>query len=340
MQAAILSHLGSLKHLSIQEFPAPQPESDEALIKIEYCGLNHLDILIIEGRRPGPRSFPHIPGSEFVGKIVKINSRDDKWKIGDRVAVYPWTFCGRCHQCRNKNENICDFGGTFGRTRGGGFGEFAAVPIKNLIKIPYSLSSQTVCASILSSVTAFHMIKRAGITDNSPVLITGASGGVGTTAIQLLRNKKCKIICTTSHQAKIKKLKELGADYVVRTDNLLEEVKKIKPSGVEYVIDIMGGKVWSDSINVLAKNGTLVYCSTTLEEWGQLDIASSFNRQLNILGSYGGTIKDLQAIILLLNNGIFKPVIDSVYPMEKTVEALNSLAKQKVFGKILIEVAK
>ena len=108
MQAAVISKIGNLKYLSLKEIYPPQPAYNEALIEIEYCGLNHLDLLIIEGKRPGPKNFPHILGSEFVGKIVQT---------GEKVAVYPWTYCGKCEQCKKGNENICDSGGTFGRTR-------------------------------------------------------------------------------------------------------------------------------------------------------------------------------------------------------------------------------
>ena len=327
MQAAVISKIGNLKYLSLKEISPPQPAYNEALIEIEYCGLNHLDLFIIEGKRPGPKNFPHILGSEFVGKIVHT---------GEKVAVYPWTYCGKCEQCKKGNENICDSGGTFGRTRWGGYAQFATVPIKNLVKIPDDLSSKLVCASVLSSITAYHMTKRAEIRDNSTVLITGATGGVGSSAIQFLKNKQCKIICSTSHKEKILKLKKLGVDFVVNINNLLSEVKKIAPDGVDYVMDIMGGNIWSQGVELLVKNGTLVFCSTTLDDPGLVNLASSFSRQINILGSYGGTIQDLKEVINLLQKGVIKPVIDSVYPLNEVNSALSRLGQQKSFGKILI----
>lgn len=340
MQAVVLSKIGGLKYLHIQELSKPKPANNEVLIKVEYCGLNHLDLLIIEGKRPGPKIFPHILGSEFVGRIAKLNNKSNNWKIGDRVAVYPWTFCGKCEQCRMGNENICDNGGTFGRTRWGGFAEFVTVPIQNLVKIPTNLSPKSVCASVLSSITAYHMIKRANIKNDSTVLVTGATGGVGTSAIQLLKERKSKVICATSHSSKIKKLKELGTDYVVTTNNLLEDVKNIFPSGVNYVIDIMGGKVWSNTLETLRKNGSIVFCSTTFPEDGRVNIVNAFAKQLNIHGSCGGTIKDLKEVIQLLQKGVVKPVIDSIYPLKRTIEALSKLNQQKVFGKILINLIK
>ena len=332
-----MDKIGSLNNLRYTDIPIPEPDNNEMLIKVEYCGLNHLDLLIIEGKRLGPKTFPHILGSEFIGIIVKINSKDRNFKIGDRVAVYPWTFCGKCEQCRRGNENICDNGGTFGRTRWGGFAEFVSVPVKNLVKIPSYLSSKLVSASVLSTITAYHMIKRANIKNHATVLVTGATGGVGTSAAQLLKERKCKVICATNHNSKVKKLKELGTDEVVKTNNLINEVKNISSNGVDYVIDIMGGNVWSKGIELLAKNGTMVFCSTTLDDPGSVNLASAFSRQTNILGSYGGTVNDLREVIKLLQKDTIKPVIDSIYPLEKTKEALYKFDQQKAFGKILIK---
>lgn len=335
MKAIILSQLGSINNLKYGNVPRPIPKKGKALIKVYFCGLNHLDLLTVTGKRIGPKKFPHILGSEVVGKIAKINE-SGKFKIGEQVAVYPWIFCGKCQQCQKGRENICDLGGTIGRTTWGGYAQYVSVPVKNLVKIPVGVKISDVCALTLAGITAYHLIQRAKVKRKSKVLITGATGGVGTVALQLLKNLNCSVICTTSHEEKSKKLKHLGADHVVFTKNIILEVKKLYPDGLEYVIDIIGGQVWSMAVEILAKNGTMVFCSTTLEEAGRVNIASAFFRQVNIFGSYGGTKKDLVAIMNLLRKGSIKPVIDSVYPLDKAQTALKRMENQKLFGKILL----
>ena len=123
MKAIGLTKLGKINNLKIISIDVPKPKKGEALIKILYCGINHLDLLIAQGKRVGPKTFPHILGSEIVGET----------KDGDKVAVLPWIFCGRCKQCKNGFENICDNGGTFGRNQNGGYAEYIAVPKKNII---------------------------------------------------------------------------------------------------------------------------------------------------------------------------------------------------------------
>lgn len=337
MKAVLLTKIGTVGNLIYKPIGTPHPAQNEALIKIKYCGLNHLDLLIRKGKRPGPKSFPHILGSEIVGVVEAVKSKNTTVKIGDTVTVYPWTFCGKCKQCLSGNENICDTGGTFGRTCWGGYAQYVVVPVQNLVKIPQKLPLDKVCSITLTGTTACHLIDRAKIKERSSVLVTGATGGVGTVVIQLLKYRKCTIIAATSNKNKIKSLKELGTSKVVLTDKFKEQIRKIYPAGVDYVIDIMGGTVWSDAVEFLAKNGTMVFCATTLDELGTVNIGSAFSRQINILGSYGGRLQDLKEALILLKKGVIKPVIDSVYPLSRTRTALEKLENQKLFGKIMLK---
>lgn len=330
MKAFVLTRTGTLDHLKFISDYHFSPISKMVKVKVLYTGVNHLDLLIIEGKRKTSGKFPLILGSEIVGQ---------NQENGEIVAIYPWIFCGKCTQCRSGNENICDSGGTFGRTENGGYAKFVAVDKKNLINIPGNLDSKIVAASTLSAITALHLIKRAKIPEKSVVLINGATGGVGTAAIQILKHRKNRIIASTSSREKTEKLIKTGADEVVLTNNLSESIKRINQNGIDFIIDLMGGKVWSESIELLAKNGTIVFCATTLEEIGQVNIGNAFNKQINILGCYGGTIADLKEVIELIEKGIIKPMIDSVYPLDKLPDALRKLRDQKVFGKILIKVS-
>ena len=320
MKAAVLTGLGNVSKLKVVNNEQPKIKKGKVLVRVKYCGVNHLDLLICSGKRPGPKYFPHILGSEIVGELEN----------GELVAVYPWTFCGKCRPCLTHHENICDNGGTIGRTSAGGYAECAAVPEKNLVAIPAGLSLENVCALTLAGTTAVHLIDRAQVAKKSTVLVTGATGGVGTAVIQLLKDKRCEIIAATSSEQKKDKLKQLGVSRVVSMPNF--------PKGVQYVIDIVGGAVWSVAEETLVKNGTMVFCATSREELGQVNIGLAFSREVNILGSYGGTRDDLKTAIKLLKKGILKPVIDHIYPLSQVGKAHQRLEDQQVFGKILLQL--
>lgn len=326
MKAVVLNRIGGIIDLQYTSVPLPRPKQGEVLVKVLYCGINHLDLHIIAGTRPGPKNFPHILGSEIVGEID-----------GEKVALYPWTFCGKCKPCQKGDIQICDIGGTLGRTQWGGYAEYVVVPEKNVIEIPQNVSLEDVCSITLAGTTAYHLIKRAGIRDKSTVFVTGATGGVGTAAIQLLKQKQCHIICTTSHPNKIKELKKLSVAKIVLVKDMVS-LLSLYPSGVDYVIDIAGGSIWSNALQLLSKNGTIVFCATSRLETGIVNIAQAFSKQWNILGSYGGSIEDFKAVLKLLAKGAIHPQIDSIYPLSDAQKALEKIEKQEQFGKILLKI--
>lgn len=338
MFAVALVEKNSRYALKLQELEYRPPQNGEALVRVKYCGVNHLDVLILNKLRVGPKSFPHILGSEIVGRVEEIKSENFNFKKGDLVVVYPWIFCGECKQCKEGRENICDNGGTIGRTTWGGFAEFITVPLKNLIPVPKSVNLISVCALTLAGTTAMHLVNRLKVKNGSNVLVTGATGGVGTVVIQLLKRLRCKIIAITSSKSKQADLLKLGVDKVMPLKKFPDSLLKLYPQGVEFAIDIVGGSIWSKTVEALAKNSTMTFCATTLDDLGIINIGSAFSRQINILGSYGGTIQDLREVINLMKVGKLQPVINSIYKLKDLKTALAKLERKKVFGKIIIEI--
>ncbi len=335
MKAVVFSEIGETSVLSYTTIDTPKLKPEEALVKVLYCGINHLDILIRQGKRPGVPSFPHILGSEIVGVI---ETGAGEFQKGDHVVVYPWIFCGKCDECKNGNEQMCDNGGTFGRTQWGGYAEYVVVPERNLIKIPTSAPLKEICAVTLAGTTAHHLIERSSLKEKSTVLVTGATGGVGTALIELLKQKQCTIIAATSDEKKKEQLEALGIPHVVSTKTMVEDISKLFPRGINYAFDLVGGNVWSNALKTLGKNGTITFCATSLEENGEVEIGKTFVKQLNILGSYGGSKKDLEAVIKLVENDTLKPVINNILPLEEATKAHEIIESQNVFGKVLLKV--
>ncbi len=338
MHAILLNGIGGIDQLQYSEIAPPVPKSDEAFVRVLFCGVNHLDLHIRTGRRSGIPSFPHILGSEIVGEVVELPTEKTAFKKGDIVVLYPWTFCGDCLLCRNDSEQICDRGSIIGRTRWGGYATHVTVSIKNLIKLPSDLNPEFACAVTLVGPTAYHLIQRANIPNNATVLLTGATGGVGMVALQLLKKMKCRVICATSHIEKSASLLSSGAWKTVAASSLSKDVLRIVPEGVSYAIDLVGGPIWTQSVQSLAKHGTLVFCATSKDDPAQIPLHSSFARELVILGSYGGSRKDLAATLQLLQSGDIQPVISNVYDLSDAAKAHDALEQQKNVGKILLRV--
>ncbi len=336
MKAAVIEKIGSVP--SFVDLSLPGIKSGQILVKVVYCGINHLDFLIQQGKRPGPKAFPHILGSEIVG-IVE-NSSSGSFKKNDKVAIYPWTYCGKCTQCNSSNPQLCDTGGTIGRTTAGGYAEYIAVDEHNLVKLSEGADLQAVAAVVLAGTTAVHLIQRASISPQSLVLVTGASGGVGQCVIQLLKNMECTILATSSTTDKYYLLQKAGVSKMYSVTHFAEELKQDYPDGVDFVIDIMGGSVWSQALTTLKKNGTMSYCATTLDGNGSIPIGLSFSMQWNIHGSYGGSIDDMKTCIRSVQEKKVIPVIDSIFPLNEAANALQRIESKKAFGKVLLSVIK
>lgn len=343
MHASYLSSPGS--SLTYGELPTPVLTPDHARIKVLSCGINHLDVLIRQGKRPGIPSYPHVLGSEIIGVIEEISRQvtgtgpilTEDFDVGDTVTVYPWTFCGECEQCRNGNEQICDSGGTFGRTIWGGYADGVIVPVRNLQIVPASLPVDEVCSLILAGTTAQHLIERSGVSNCGTVLVTGATGGVGTILVQLLKSMECTVIAATSHPEKSQLLKQIGVDYVISTASMGDNVRTISLGGADVVFDIVGGDIWSEALKALKKNGTITFCSTSREENGLVPVGMAFSNQWNILGSYGGSRLHLRQIMEKYGNGTVKPIIHGVHPLSDAKKAHEQIESQAIFGKILLK---
>lgn len=336
MHAILLTDIGNKYRLRYSQVPTPNIGKDEALVKIAYCGVNHLDLLIASGKRIGPKKLPHILGSEIVGTIEKISS-STTYNKGDTVAVYPWNFCGTCELCMRGNEQLCENGGTIGRTCWGGYAEYVRVPVHNLVKISKKLSLELLSAVILAGTTAYHLIQRAGVTEKDTVLVTGATGGVGLLVIQLLQAMHCHIIAVSSSPEKISKLKKMGVDVVLETSALGVQAAVLYPRGFDRIIDIMGGSVWSEAVKLLAKRGTISFCATTLADSGVVGIGRCFSSEANIHGSYGGSRNDLLAVIRLLSLGVIHPIIHSTILLPNAATGLSLLENRCSFGKVTIK---
>lgn len=338
MQAVIINKLGDSEVLQIADIPLPRPRQDQVRIRVLYCGVNHLDILIRQGKRPGPSVFPHILGSEVVG-IIEQTTSNSNLKLGQLVAVYPWTFCGKCNPCLSGTEQICNFGGTIGRTNCGGYAECMIVDTQNIALLPKEADPSKVCAGVLAGTTAVHLANQVGALSGDSVLITGGTGGVGVLLIQLLKSLGCKILATTSSPSKIEKLKEIGVDEVYDLRDFEHKILNKYPEGIDRVVDILGGEIWSRALLTLKKNGTMSYCATTLDGSGEVPIGLAFSKQWNIKGSYGGSRADLQEAIRLISEEKINPVIDKILPLDQAAEAHRLIEQKEVFGKILLQIS-
>jgi NADPH:quinone reductase-like Zn-dependent oxidoreductase len=179
----------------------------------------------------------------------------------------------------------------------------------------------------------------AGIRPGQTVLVLGGSSGVGIAAIQIAKLFHCRIITTAGSEAKLEKARALGADYGIDhyQQKISDEVRKITDkAGVDIVVEHVGAATWNESLRSLKSGGTLVTCGATTGPNVGLDLRHLFARQLRLLGSYMGTMGELQEVLGHVFAGRLKPVVDRTFPLTELRAAHEYLEKSQMFGKIVV----
>ncbi len=340
MKAVRIHEHGGPEVLRHEDVPEPRIKSNEVLLRVRACSLNHLDLWYRRGL-PGVKvAMPHILGSDAAGEVVEAGELCERIKPGQRVLVSPGVSCRQCEACVSGRDNECRRYTLWGSSIDGVNRELVPVPEWALIPIPDDLDFEQAAAAPLVFLTAWHMlVGRARLQPGEDVLVLAASSGVGQAAVQVAKLFHCRVIATAGGEEKLAKAKELGADEVIDhyRQDIAAEVKRItNRRGVDVVVEHVGSATWQKSQESLASSGRLVTCGATTGYDVRLDLRHLFFKQLSQLGSFMGTLGELHAVLKFVFRKQLRPVIDRVYPMSEVRAAHERLENKEQFGKIVV----
>jgi NADPH:quinone reductase-like Zn-dependent oxidoreductase len=339
MRAVAFEQPGGPEVLKVMDLPVPEIDVDEVLVEVKACGLNHLDVWVRKGL-PTKIPMPHIGGCEPVGVVSKVGARVRNFAPGDRVLISPGQSCLTCDWCNQSLDSCCDQFHIIGYQTQGGFAQFTKARACDLFRISETWSFAEWAAVPLTFVTAWNMLhRRARIQANDEVVIMGASSGVGTAGIQIAKAAGAHVFAVAGNEEKLKKAQELGADVLINynTQDLGKAVKAgTNGRGADIVFEHVGAALWQQALKCLGRNGRLVTCGATTGSKVEIDLRFFFSLQHSISGAYMGSRHDLSQCLGLLERRIFRPVVDSVFPLEKLREAQERMEKREMFGKIVV----
>ncbi|MEL0607244.1 alcohol dehydrogenase family protein [Vibrio echinoideorum] len=323
-----------------EDIAVPEIEPNEVLIKVMAAGVNNTDI----NTRIGWYSksddsddaswsgealqFPRIQGADVCGFIVAVGNEVSADRIGERVLIepclsevygrdlpQPWYFGSECN---------------------GGFAEYTKVAAKHAYAVNSTMSDVDLASFPCSYSTAENMLTRANVAEADRVLISGASGGVGSAAIQLAKARGAYVIAITS-PSKNQQLLELGADEVVARDADL--VKALGANSVNVVIDLVAGDKWPQFLEVLKPRGRYAVSGAIGGAMVELDVRTLYLKDLSF---FGCTVLEPQVFQNLVNR-IEKQQIEAIvaqsYPLADIHKAQDEFLKKKHVGKIVLEVS-
>jgi 2-desacetyl-2-hydroxyethyl bacteriochlorophyllide A dehydrogenase len=279
MRAAVVTTPGSI---SIETLPDPTPGPGEIVVAPRAVGICGTDLHIIDGDFP-PAPYPLVPGHEFAGEVVAVGRDAGEISVGDRVAVDPSLFCGRCTYCQRQRGNLCENWGATGDTVNGAFAEFVAVPAANAYGIP-ELMSWGAAALVEPLSCVVHGLRRLAMPAGSDLLIVGA-GTIGLLLMQAARRSGAAAVSVIDPDASRRDMAAaMGADAVAGT---LDDLMGNRRNGFEYAIEATGVPAAArTALSSLGRGGTMLVFGVAPSD-AQLPLSQFqvYNDEITVLGS-------------------------------------------------------
>lgn len=312
---------GPIENLKMEEIPIPEAGPGEALVKIEYAALNPADRFLVQRMYPRPGKPPFAVGRDGVGMI---ETSSGKFKKGDRVLIL-------------RSE--------IGVSREGTLAQYVTVPEESLAPAPADWSGPEAAAAALVHLTAWQALVEEGLmSPGKTVLVTGASGGVGTAAVQQAKALGGKVVALSRSAEKRKKLEEIGADLTFDSDDpkLVENVGAALGGGrCDIVVENLSGPFLQKSINLAGFKSRICVVGLLAGLSSEIIIGTFIFKRLHIVGiAVGGfTPPESQSawtgIVDALGKAKTKPLVDRVFPFDQVQEAFAHMAKGPM-GKVVV----
>ncbi len=343
MRAMVVRRYGAPEVFESKEMPDPQPKAGEVLIRVKAVGVNFADLLQRMGIYPGTPKPPFVPGLEISGVVEKVveggkPGEGDPLKPGDAVTAL---------------------------TQFNAYAEWAAVPLRQVFRLPAGMPFDDAAAIPVNYITAYHsMFAMGNLQEGDRILIHGAAGGVGIAAVQMARARGL-VIFGTAGPAKQEYLRKIGVDHPIdyEKSDFVKVVQKYAPDGIEMVMDAIGGKSFARSAECLGSTGRLVVYgfsaaagpdgkrsllrgARALAQTPRFHPLKLLAKNISVIGVNLGRMhlraammhSEMAEIFRMYAEGKIKPVIGKTFPLAEAAAAHRYIHARKNIGKVLLMV--
>ncbi len=323
MKAVVCKEHGMADKLElVEDWPEPTPGEHDVLVQVRAAGLNFPDVLMIQGKYQMQPDMPFVAGGEFAGDVIAVGDKVERYKVGDKVVAM------------------------------NGFGAFTEqVAIHELaaLPMPEGLSYEQAAGVGVTYFTSYHALKqRANLQPGETLLVLGAAGGVGVTAIELGKLMGARVIAAASSDEKLALCKELGADEVINYSDtsLKDAIKELTGGkGVDVVYDPVGGDFAEPAIRGMGWNGRYLVIGFASGPIPKIPLNLTLLKGCSLVGVFWGrftgeepevhaqNIKDLWAYFA---EGKLKPLVTDTMPMADYEKAFTLMVERKARGKVIL----
>ena len=360
MRAVVLTGHGGLDKLVYRDdWPTPQAGPGEVLVRVGACGLNNTDIntrtawyskavtegITDAGGKSGfdgadaasgswgniSVSFPRIQGADVAGHIADVGPGVSQARIGERVILDPWILARGDWLDPSRSQY-------FGSEVDGGFAEYTKIPAENALRIDSRQSDAELATYPCAYTTAENLTARSGLQPGETVVINGASGGVGSAAIQLCRLRGARVIAIAS-PAKADMLLELGASRVVdrNASDLEQAIRDAADGDVDVALDVVGGNSFMPLIDALRQGGRYSSSGSIAGPLVEFDLRQLVYKDLQLTGATIVPPGTMQRLVRLIERGLLKPLLAQTFPLTELGRAQATFMRKKHVGNIVVE---
>jgi zinc-binding alcohol dehydrogenase/oxidoreductase len=325
MRAVILNDHGGPDRLVAGQLPDPEPQAGEVVVDLLAAALNHRDVW----QRTAPGNHGAVLGSDGAGVVSQLGEGVTGIEVGQEVVINPSVGWGAREDAPAPGWAI------LGVPRQGTYAERIAIPADHARPRPQRLTWHESAALPLAGLTAWRaLVTRGRVQPGMRVLVTGAGGGAATFLVQIARAHGADIVVTSSNGDAIARAIELGAARGVR---YTDSDWATQVGEVDLVVDSAGTPAWAGALQCLRRGGTLVSFGRTAGNVAEIDLPSLFYGQWNVLGTTMGSPREFDALLEHVRTASWRPVIDSVFPLDRAAAAHERLEQPGRFGKVVLE---
>jgi acryloyl-coenzyme A reductase len=340
MDAVVLRAFGGSDNLRLESVPEPTAGPGEVLLRVHACGVCYHDVINRRGHLPRT-SVPAILGHEVAGEVIAVGPDVRGWRIGDRAATLQRLSCGGCPTCLAGRPTLCRRDARFfGEEIPGGYASLMAAPVAGLGRVPAGLAWEAAATACCTTGTAVHVVRSRGrIQPGETVLITGASGGVGLSAVQLAKLDGARVLAVTSSPSKVEALEAAGADEVILSPTLefaSEVRRRTDGEGVNVVLEIVGSATFAQSLRSVAPGGRVVVVGNLVTKDVTLNPGLVIVKELEIIGAFATDQSELEEALKLTATRAIQPFISQALPLADAAVAHARLEQRGVAGRIVL----
>ncbi len=308
--------------IAVGDLPAPLPGPGEVRLHVTAAGLNRADLLQMRGQYPPPPGASSVPGLECSGEIAELGAGVEGFRPGDRVMAL---------------------------LAGGGQAEEVVVPAGQLMAVPANLSLEEAAAIPEAALTSWtNLVVEGRLRAGETVLVTGATSGIGTFAVQMIRELGGQVVAAARSAERLERLREFGVDRLVPLDADFPAGVRAATGGrgVDLVLDLVAGEWLQPTFECMAEGGRLILVGLTAGRRAQLDLGWLLRRRLRLVGSVLRSRPAAEKAELVrgfaewglprLADGRLRAVVDRHFPLAEAMSAYACLEDQRPLGKIVL----